>query len=120
MRGEVLPDADEEARSPVAHEEVVVGDAARGRLGLAAAPPAREAGGSAPRVVMGLHRGPPRILWTNAHRKAERPSVPDLDDRPRLIDSSDMSVPASARAVVVGGGVVGCSIAYHLAKLGWR
>jgi len=24
-----------------------------------------------------------------------------------------------ARAVVVGGGVVGCSIAYHLAKAGW-
>ena len=25
-----------------------------------------------------------------------------------------------ARAVVVGGGVAGCSIAYHLARLGWR
>jgi dimethylglycine dehydrogenase len=25
-----------------------------------------------------------------------------------------------ARAVVIGGGVVGCSILYHLAKLGWR
>ena len=29
------------------------------------------------------------------------------------------SVPAHARAVVVGGGVIGCSTAYHLAKLGW-
>jgi 4-methylaminobutanoate oxidase (formaldehyde-forming) len=29
-------------------------------------------------------------------------------------------LPAKARAVIVGGGVVGCSIAYHLAKLGWR
>src|SRR3954447_4658938 len=28
--------------------------------------------------------------------------------------------PASARAVVIGGGVVGCSVAYHLTKLGWR
>ena len=27
--------------------------------------------------------------------------------------------PKHARAVVVGGGVIGCSIAYHLAKLGW-
>jgi sarcosine dehydrogenase len=27
--------------------------------------------------------------------------------------------PTSARAVVVGGGIVGCSTAYHLAKLGW-
>jgi glycine/D-amino acid oxidase-like deaminating enzyme len=24
-----------------------------------------------------------------------------------------------AQAVVIGGGVVGCSILYHLAKLGW-
>jgi 4-methylaminobutanoate oxidase (formaldehyde-forming) len=30
------------------------------------------------------------------------------------------SIPAHARAVVVGGGIVGCSVAYHLAKLGWR
>ncbi len=28
-------------------------------------------------------------------------------------------IPERARAVVVGGGVVGCSVAYHLAKLGW-
>ena len=28
--------------------------------------------------------------------------------------------PASTRAVVIGGGVIGCSVAYHLAKLGWR
>jgi 4-methylaminobutanoate oxidase (formaldehyde-forming) len=28
--------------------------------------------------------------------------------------------PRHARAVIVGGGIAGCSIAYHLAKLGWR
>jgi glycine cleavage system aminomethyltransferase T/glycine/D-amino acid oxidase-like deaminating enzyme len=28
-------------------------------------------------------------------------------------------LPDRARAVVVGGGVIGCSILYHLAKLGW-
>src|SRR5258708_19195726 len=28
--------------------------------------------------------------------------------------------PDSARAVIIGGGVIGCSIAYHLTKLGWR
>ncbi|MEM9395333.1 MAG: FAD-dependent oxidoreductase [Pseudomonadota bacterium] len=27
--------------------------------------------------------------------------------------------PSQARAVIIGGGVSGCSIAYHLAKLGW-
>ncbi|MGB7337136.1 MAG: FAD-dependent oxidoreductase [Salaquimonas sp.] len=30
------------------------------------------------------------------------------------------SVPSKARAVVIGGGVAGCSVAYHLAKLGWK
>ena len=30
------------------------------------------------------------------------------------------SLPTHARAVVVGGGVIGCSTAYHLAKLGWQ
>ncbi len=29
-------------------------------------------------------------------------------------------LPARARAVIIGGGVIGCSVAYHLAKLGWR
>ncbi len=28
--------------------------------------------------------------------------------------------PSQARAVIIGGGIVGCSTAYHLAKLGWR
>ena len=28
--------------------------------------------------------------------------------------------PRTARVVIIGGGVVGCSIAYHLTKLGWR
>ncbi len=28
-------------------------------------------------------------------------------------------VPKQARAVVIGGGVSGCSVAYHLAKMGW-
>ena len=33
---------------------------------------------------------------------------------------SESSLPSCARAVVIGGGVVGCSILYHLAKKGWR
>ncbi|KJS43429.1 MAG: FAD-dependent oxidoreductase [Roseovarius sp. BRH_c41] len=29
-------------------------------------------------------------------------------------------LPTQARVVIIGGGVVGCSVAYHLTKLGWR
>ncbi len=30
------------------------------------------------------------------------------------------TLPSHARVVIVGGGVIGCSVAYHLAKLGWK
>ncbi len=29
------------------------------------------------------------------------------------------AIPARARAVIIGGGIAGCSVAYHLTKLGW-
>ena len=29
-------------------------------------------------------------------------------------------VPKKARAVIIGGGIIGCSVAYHLTKLGWK
>jgi len=34
--------------------------------------------------------------------------------------SSSKGVPDRARVVIIGGGVIGCSVAYHLAKLGWN
>ena len=30
------------------------------------------------------------------------------------------NIPSSAKVVVIGGGVAGCSVAYHLAKFGWN
>ena len=30
------------------------------------------------------------------------------------------SLPTNASAIVIGGGIIGCSTAYHLAKLGWE
>ncbi|HEY5597206.1 MAG TPA: FAD-dependent oxidoreductase [Kiloniellales bacterium] len=29
-------------------------------------------------------------------------------------------LPQAARVIVIGGGIVGCSVAYHLTRLGWR
>jgi glycine cleavage system aminomethyltransferase T/glycine/D-amino acid oxidase-like deaminating enzyme len=33
---------------------------------------------------------------------------------------SEKRLPEQARVVIIGGGVIGCSIAYHLTRLGWR
>ncbi|WP_299985235.1 FAD-dependent oxidoreductase [uncultured Ruegeria sp.] len=31
-----------------------------------------------------------------------------------------VDLPTTARVVIIGGGVIGCSVAYHLAKQGWK
>ncbi|MBI3202753.1 MAG: GcvT family protein [Myxococcales bacterium] len=33
---------------------------------------------------------------------------------------TEPTVPTHARVVVIGGGVIGCSVAYHLAQMGWK
>lgn len=36
------------------------------------------------------------------------------------INMIESSLPSHARVVVIGAGIAGCSVAYHLTKLGWR
>ncbi|OVE81354.1 oxidoreductase [bacterium K02(2017)] len=33
---------------------------------------------------------------------------------------SSVNLPDQARVVIVGGGIIGCSVAYHLAHMGWK
>ena len=35
------------------------------------------------------------------------------------VDKGMVDLPETAKAVIIGGGIIGCSTAYHLAKLGW-
>src|SRR5205823_9499867 len=51
-------------------------------------------------------------LLTRSTTGLERTRVPDQLD-------TTAALPASARAVVIGAGIVGNSIAFHLAELGW-
>ena len=43
--------------------------------------------------------------------------MPDIQQDNTAIDKS---LPSHAKVVVIGGGVVGCSILFHLAKFGWK
>jgi glycine cleavage system aminomethyltransferase T/glycine/D-amino acid oxidase-like deaminating enzyme len=36
------------------------------------------------------------------------------------LKADNSSVPSQAQVVIVGGGVIGCSVAYHLTKLSWK
>ena len=70
------------------------------------------------------------LLWLavpSAERGATRASPTTLhsaaDPTPVAIDRPDVSCPSmstdQARVVVIGGGITGCSVAYHLAEAGW-
>lgn len=42
--------------------------------------------------------------------------MPENQNQP----NSSSKLPSHAQVVIVGGGVIGCSVAYHLTKLGWN
>src|SRR5210317_1243176 len=41
-------------------------------------------------------------------------------DTPVHRGASSPQLPDRTRVVVVGGGIIGCSVAYHLAHMGWK
>ena len=43
--------------------------------------------------------------------------TPEKQSKIKLMEKK---LPNSTKVVVIGGGVVGCSVAYHLAKFGWK
>src|SRR6478736_2653525 len=56
-----------------------------------------------------------------AKRRAAEVSDPvGLTSAPRRRPMSHPALPDRARVVVIGGGVIGTSVAYHLAHLGWK
>jgi len=38
----------------------------------------------------------------------------------QTLNNPTNQLPTHAQVVIIGGGVIGCSVAYHLTKLGWR
>src|SRR5437762_118351 len=64
--------------------------------------------------------GAQRSAFAVPIQKASRIAISSFGlDRMSRIWCTRPVIPERARAVVVGGGVVGCSVLYHLAKLGW-
>src|ERR1043166_3391053 len=58
--------------------------------------------------------GPVVTIETGAADGAARSAEPSA-----AATNAPSAVPSRAQVVIVGGGVIGCSIAYHLAHLGW-
>jgi 4-methylaminobutanoate oxidase (formaldehyde-forming) len=38
----------------------------------------------------------------------------------KILEESTNNFPSRKQVVIIGGGVIGCSIAYHLSRLGWK
>ena len=46
--------------------------------------------------------------------------MPNARPEPQPAPTITPAFPSQAQVVVIGGGIVGCSVAYHLTKRGWR
>src|ERR1051325_11382330 len=72
--------------------------------------------GRAGGIALWSHRG---LAGTPSENDRHRRSIPLRASRRARYLVGPMTVPSQARVVVIGGGVIGCSVAYHLAHLGW-
>jgi NADPH-dependent 2,4-dienoyl-CoA reductase/sulfur reductase-like enzyme len=62
-----------------------------------------------------------RIVSTPIQRLTRRIiHTPSIHHHVRAFSVAAPQPPSEARVVVVGGGVIGTSIAYHLGKMGWK
>jgi glycine cleavage system aminomethyltransferase T/glycine/D-amino acid oxidase-like deaminating enzyme len=60
-----------------------------------------------------------RECCVDTHVSYENGPVASEPSTSASTDLSRADLPERARVVVVGGGVIGCSVAYHLASMGW-
>ncbi len=108
-------EADAPPMSTLWHEGVVVGEATSGGWGY-------RVGAS---IALAMLRRTSRFRarrsrWRSTANAGPRPSVATVRSGiPATKGSAHDLPPERARAVIIGGGVSGCSVAYHLAKAGW-
>src|SRR5581483_5038044 len=89
----------------------------------------RGAGARGGRDRRGHARGRLPLLHRDARRRRAQHGREDAGDRPRLaaprgrgaeeVRGPELMATERARAIVIGGGITGASVAYHLAKAGW-
>src|ERR1022692_4211443 len=76
------------------------------------------------RALQCTPRKPNRRSPSPAGRHSRRVALARIRRRPARVarqqEALDMTIPSQASVVIIGGGVAGCSIAYHLTKLGVR
>src|SRR5450759_3426996 len=58
------------------------------------------------------------LRWTPTPKAGLPPMSTTPDESPATRSTARSTLPARARVVVIGGGVIGCSVAYHLAQMG--
>ena len=56
------------------------------------------------------------LLGINSKPRNEKPNIPAKGSSNKMTNEP----PNKCRVAIVGGGVIGCSIAYHLGKIGWE